>query len=166
MIACLDVDYREPGACVAAVTFHAWKDASAAGETVIYVPEVEPYVPGEFFRRELPCLMAVLQILPEMEVIVIDGYVWLDEGRSGLGAHLHEAFGKRVPVIGVAKTRYRDSAQVSEVFRGESENPLLVTAAGMPVDVAAGHVREMNGYHRIPTLLKRVDQLCRRHPMP
>lgn len=166
MIACLDVDYREAGACVAAVTFHSWTDATTTGETLLCVPEVEPYVPGEFFRRELPCLMAILESLPEMKTIVIDGYVWLDEARPGLGAHLHEALGGRVPVIGVAKTRYRDSVQVCEVFRGESEKPLLVTAAGMPVDVAAGHVREMHGNYRMPTLLKRVDQLCRRHPMP
>jgi deoxyribonuclease V len=47
------------------------------------------------------------------------------------------------------------------VLRGASTKPLLITAAGMPEAQAAEHVREMHGAFRIPTLLRRVDQLCR-----
>ena len=47
------------------------------------------------------------------------------------------------------------------VLRGGSERPLWVTAAGMDPREACARVREMHGAHRIPTLLKRVDALCR-----
>jgi deoxyribonuclease V len=48
------------------------------------------------------------------------------------------------------------------VVRGtEAKRPLYVTAAGVGVDQAAAWVRSMHGPHRLPTLLKRVDRLCR-----
>ena len=41
---------------------------------------------------------------------------------------------------------------------------LFVTAVGVDANEAADLVREMHGDHRIPTLLKRVDALCREPP--
>ena len=42
--------------------------------------------------------------------MIIDGYVWLDaHHRPGLGAILHEALTRRVPVVGVAKTMFGDA---------------------------------------------------------
>lgn len=163
MIACVDVDYREPGAVAACVVFGAWTDARPASEAVVELDRVEPYEPGRFYRRELPCLLAVLGALPQPpRTVVVDGYVWLgDEGEPGLGAHLYEALDRRAAVVGVAKTRFRDAGAAREVLRGGSRHPLYVTAAGMDANEAARHVREMHGPFRIPTLLKRVDQLCR-----
>ena len=163
MIACVDVDYREAGAVAACVLFRAWPDAEPVSEVVVRIAAVEPYEPGRFYRRELPCLLAVLEALAERpEVVVIDGYVWLgDEGEPGLGAHLHEALGRRVAVIGVAKTRFHGARTAREVHRGGSRSALYVTAAGIDPSEAADRVREMHGPFRIPTLLKRVDRLCR-----
>lgn len=48
-----------------------------------------------------------------------------------------------------------------ELRRGTSRSPLYVTAAGMDATEAARHIAEMHGPHRIPTLLKRIDRLCR-----
>ncbi len=42
----------------------------------------------------------------------------------------------------------------------ELEFPNL-TAAGISPECAAEHVRAMHGPYRIPTLLKRIDSLCR-----
>lgn len=161
MIACLDVDYQGDEASVAAVVFQDWQDGAAAFEKVIRVGDVKPYQPGEFFRRELPCLLAVLEGIPDLHLVIIDGYVWLDEGRPGLGAHLHEALQHRLPVIGVAKTSYKGSQQAALAWRGDSQRPLYITAAGLPNAEAAAHVQTMHGPYRIPTLLKRADQLCR-----
>jgi deoxyribonuclease V len=163
MIACVDVDYRDPGAVAACVLLRDWADAEPCGEHVEKIAAVEPYEPGEFFRRELPCLRAVLgRTAAPVDVVVIDGYVWLDAAatRPGLGAHLFEALGRRTPVVGVAKTQFAGAAGVA-VFRGGSRRPLIVTAAGMEPGAAARHFEAMHGAHRIPTLLKRVDQLCR-----
>jgi deoxyribonuclease V len=162
MLACLDVAYRGMVACAAAVTFRDWADGTAAGESVVLVQGAQPYEPGEFFRRELPCLLAVLRTLPPLEAVLIDGYVWDGAGRPGLGAHLFHALDTKVPVIGVAKSKFQGAGRAWEVFRGRSKRPLFVTAAGMPEDVAAERVRSMHGNGRIPTLLARADSLSRR----
>jgi len=162
MIACVDVDYRGVGAVAACVCFSAWSDGTAALESVVQVGDVEPYESGQFYRRELPCILAVLKSLPRLpRVVIIDGYVWLGQQQTGLGAHLYEALDEQVAVIGVAKTRFVRAEPVELVFRGRSRNPLYVTAVGMDAAEAAHHIRAMHGPHRIPTLLKLVDQLSR-----
>jgi deoxyribonuclease V len=162
MLACLDVDYRDEFAVAACLTFSDWQDSRPVRELTEVVREVEPYRPGEFFRRELPCLMQVLGRLEERpSTVLIDGYVWLGPEKAGLGAHLHQALGGLVPIVGIAKTRFAGAKPVREVARGQGSRPLFVSAIGLDVEEAAEKVRTMHGPHRLPTLLKRVDQLCR-----
>lgn len=163
MIALVDVDYRESGAVAAGLILHNWEDETPTAEWVEQIEQVESYQPGQFYRRELPCLLAVLEKSPHKpELIVVDGYVWLaDERRPGLGAYLYEALGRTTPVVGVAKTRFLSAVLAREVVRGDSVRPLYVTAVGIDAEVAAQCVRRMHGPNRLPTALKRVDQLCR-----
>ena len=81
--------------------------------------------------------------------------------RPGLGAHLYEALNREVPVIGVAKTAYVTTGPLWPVLRGKSLRPLFVGAAGMDAATAAEHIRRMHGASRTPTMLNRVDRLCR-----
>src|SRR4051794_37806928 len=116
MFACLDVNYRADGtAKAAAVLFADWGDATAHAEFSADIPTVAPYEPSQFYRRELPCLMAVLgHIAPLPALIIIDGYVWLDAAsKPGLGAYLYEALGKKIPIIGVAKTAFASATAVA-----------------------------------------------------
>jgi deoxyribonuclease V len=107
-----------------------------------YVEEtdaIEPYEPGSFFRRELPCLLSMLRLPPSLpEIVVVNGYVWLPSPlRPGLGAYLYEALGRRAPVIGIAKTAFAGAHSceaVARVFRGDSRNPLFVTAVGIELE--------------------------------
>ena len=162
MLASLDVYYHDTTATAAAVLFHDWADAIAAKEMVVRVPDVEPYEPGQFYRRELPCLLAILRTIPPVKTIIIDGYVWLDgPAKPGLGAHLYEALDEQVAVIGVAKTKFQGATEAREVTRGTSARPLFVTAVGIPLELAANAIQSMHGKHRIPTLLARADQLSR-----
>ncbi len=163
MLACVDVDYRDDRALAACVLFRDWTDAAPAGEVVRLIEHVEPYVPGEFYKRELPCLLSVLAAVAEpLDAVIVDGYVWLkDEQAPGLGAHLFEALERKVPVIGVAKTRFLSALAARPVKRGDSERPLYVTAVGIDVEEATQRVQQMHGVYRLPTLLKRVDHLCR-----
>lgn len=163
MIACLDVDYRECEALAACVLASDWSVAAAAREFTTPIRNVASYAPGEFFRRELPCLLAALQHVAEpLDAIIVDGYVWLDaHGRPGLGARLYEAIHRGTPVIGVAKSAFAGSDFALPVLRGDSQRPLWVTAVGLDPESAANGVRAMHGPFRVPTLLKRVDQLCR-----
>jgi len=168
MIACIDVDYSDEGtagttATAACVVFASWTAAAPAAEHVERLSEIAEYVPGQFYKRELPCVLAVLELVePLPDLIVIDGYVILDgEGTHGMGGYLYEALDRRIPVIGVAKNRFRSNVAAIEVFRGGSKRPLFVTALGIDPQAAADDIERMHGNHRLPTLLKRVDRLCR-----
>ncbi len=161
VFAAVDVHYLGSGGARAAAVLagDAIFSAVLAVRTVL-VPEVAPYRPGAFFLRELPPLRAVLADVRGLRLLVVDGYVDLDPGgRPGLGAHAHAAFG--VPVIGVAKTRFRMASHAVQVVRGRSARPLFVTAAGMPPAEAASLVRRMAGRFRLPDALRRVDTLAR-----
>jgi deoxyribonuclease V len=146
----VDVHYlAEGGARAAAVGAGDAGFAEVVAEWAVLVPQVLPYQPGEFYRRELPAVRAVLAGVPGLALLVVDGYVDLDpEGRPGLGAYAHAEFG--VPVIGVAKTRFRTASHAVEVRRGRSARPLFVTAAGIAVAEAATLVSRMAGSFRIP----------------
>jgi deoxyribonuclease V len=173
MILCVDVQYEDRAAVTACVGFSGWPDALSTCEVVIRSESIpEPYEPGHFYRRELPHLLAVVEPIRRahaVEAIVIDGHVWLVEGEPGLGAHLHSALrktsGGEVAIIGVAKTKYAGGVALP-VLRGQSGQPLFVTAIGWDAAGAAEVVRGMHGPHRVPTLLKRADQLARGHASP
>lgn len=162
-LAAVDAQYAEDTAAVACVTFDDWPDPFARAEYTTLLPAAEAYTPGEFWRRELPCILSVLRLLPEPPaVVLVDGYVFLDDtGRKGLGAHLFDALGGTTAVVGVAKHSFFGAVNAASVRRGQSERPLHVTAAGLALEVAEAGLRSMHGEYRIPTLLKRVDLLCR-----
>ena len=69
--------------------------------------------------------------------------IWIRTARPGLGAHAYAEFG--IPVIGVAKSRFRTATHAVPVVRGSSARALFVTAAGMPTADAANLVRRMAG---------------------
>ncbi|MGO9566813.1 MAG: endonuclease V [Desulfomonilaceae bacterium] len=163
MIAAVDVCYSETGATAGGVLFAHWASERPARELREFIELFEPYEPGSFYKRELPCLLELLgSVKDRVETVIVDGYVWLGpETRRGLGAHLYRALDEKVPVIGVAKSMFRGATNAQAVLRGRSKRPLYVTAAGMDPVVAAKLVKGMHGPHRIPTLLKRADELCR-----
>jgi len=159
-----DVRYDEHArtGLAAAVGFGAWTDAAPTREWTVEVPDIADYVPGSFYERELPCLLALLEpVRDELDAVIVDGHVWLGPGRPGLGHHLYEALVPRIPVIGVAKSRFH-GGYATEVLRPGTTRPLYVTAVGADPADAAERVRAMHGDFRLPTLLKRVDSLTRR----
>jgi deoxyribonuclease V len=166
LCAAVDVHYpKAGGARAAAVLATDAVFAHVLAEYTATVSQVRPYQPGQFYLRELPPLRAVLRDLSGLGLLVVDGYADLDPaGRPGLGAHTHAEFG--IPVIGVAKSRFRTATHAVPVMRGSSARPLFVTAAGMPSADAAVLVRHMTGRHRLPDALRRADALARACPPP
>ena len=164
LFAAADVYYPGAGGARAAAVLAA--DATFAhvlAERTAVLPQALPYRPGQFYLRELPPLRAVLDDLSGLGLLVVDGYADLDpDGRPGLGAHAYAEFG--IPVIGVAKSRYRTATHAVPVLRGSSARPLFVTSAGMPRADAADLVRRMTGRHRLPDALRRADTLARAGP--
>lgn len=96
----VDVHYSPGTTVTGGVVFGDWYDSRAAAVYRSLCREPEAYVPGRFFRRELPCILHFLgehALTPEM--IVVDGFVYLDGERvPGLGKHLFDALGHRIPL--------------------------------------------------------------------
>ena len=163
MIACVDTHYTDATSHTAVLLFERWADEVALEEYVHKQQQkAAEYVPGEFFLRELPCILnAIKSVKTDIETIVVDGYVQLGEDRAGLGQKLFEVLNEKIAVIGVAKNEFRGTANARQVFRGKSARPLFITAAGIILDDAARSIANMHGCNRIPTLLKRVDYLSR-----
>ncbi|MDJ0783869.1 MAG: endonuclease V [Desulfosarcinaceae bacterium] len=165
MRAALDVHYRTDGlASAAAVCFQHWNDPVPAQVMVRLMPTPADYRPGAFYRRELPCLLALIREMDSPpDLLLIDGYVTLGP-RAGLGRHLYRALDAVLPVIGVAKSPYPGAVGIA-VHRGSSRRPLYVTAAGISLLTACGALRRMHGDHRTPTLLRMADRLSKRGPV-
>ncbi|WP_408733616.1 endonuclease V [Neptunitalea lumnitzerae] len=165
MILVFDTYYYNDNAKTICLSFEDWNKEDCFNVYSETISGIEEYVSGEFYKRELPCILSLIsQIdLDKVHVIIIDGFVYLnDNNKYGLGAYLYDALNKEIPVIGVAK---RDFASINKnrevVFRGISQNPLFITSVGIDLKTASERIKEMNGEFRIPTLLKEVDRLTR-----
>jgi len=166
MIYCFDTFYHEDFANTAVVGIENWGDASPSFELTDIVTEINDYESGAFYKRELPCLLSIINKIPldpQHDILLIDGYVVLsDEGKLGLGGYLFNALDGKLPVIGVAKNDFVGLEKLKKVVhRGGSKKALFVTSMGFDVQKASELVISMHGEFRLPTILKLVDQKCR-----
>ncbi|MEO0732334.1 MAG: endonuclease V [Bacteroidota bacterium] len=160
MLLAFDAHYHDTHSLLAAASFYDWTDPVPLAMHTWRFGPAAAYEPGQFYRRELPLILQALEDFPlaEIEAIVVDGYVYLDaNGRLGLGGHLYHELQQAAPVIGVAKSYFRDT-NAEAVLRGKSTKPLYVTSYGIPQKVSANHVRNMAGAFRMPDILGRVDR--------
>lgn len=164
-ILAVDVQYNgDVSAQVAGIVFADWPDTKTVESMSFTKHGIEPYVPGEFYKRELPCIMDLLaRLQTQPDIIIVDGYVDCGVDHHGLGRHLFDALGGRVPIIGVAKTSFLGAPHVEVVHGHTSVKPMYVTTAGIDIDVAVDGIKRMAGSYRIPDLLKSVDGLARGH---
>ncbi|QSR25440.1 hypothetical protein CFH99_07350 [Nocardioides aromaticivorans] len=166
-VGAVDVHYDDDGGARAALIVCDDSTCSTVTfEHVVRIARTLPYESGALYKRELPCIQAVLTSAPPVDLLLVDGYATLDpKGRPGLGAHAARAFG--IPVIGVAKTSFRSATHAIEVIRGAATRPLYVTTAGgVPLDKAARLVAAVAGSHRLPDALARADRLARGREEP
>ena len=156
------------------ILFNNWEDQKPIETTVIRETgvEISPYISGKFFQRELPPIKDLIKKLGDkifnIDTFIIDGYVNLKgydgEIWNGLGAELFKElayFGiKNYSVIGVAKTRFGLCSDIcSLLYRGESTNPLWISALGViTTEKAADCISNMYGNFKIPELLKLLDK--------
>ncbi len=162
VVGAADVHYDDRGAAKAAlVVCNELTFSVATSEHIADISPTEPYESGALFKRELPGILAVLDLGPHLDLLVVDGYATLDpEGRPGLGARASEEL--RIPVVGIAKTRFLPATHAMEVLRGKATRPLYVTSAGgLEIAEAARIVIEMAGPNRIPDAPARADRLAR-----
>jgi len=162
LILAVDVQYKANVGYVAGVSFNDWTDDVPANVYASIVDDVGDYVSGQFYKRELPCILGLLKEHQlEPDTIVVDGYVFLDgDTRPGLGKYLYDAL-TETQVIGVAKKPFSEIKTMHEILRGKSNNPLYVTSVGQEFPIAKSHIESMYGEFRIPALLKLADKQCR-----
>ncbi|MEG0926656.1 endonuclease V [Chryseobacterium sp.] len=165
MIYAFDTYYYEDYANTVCIAFDDWTSEREI-ETFTEQTDINSgYESGAFYKRELPCILSLLNkiVLKDGDVIIVDGYVTLDDhGKIGLGGHLYDVLKEKFAVVGIAKNEFTTpDSQRRNVFRGESKTPLFITAKGIDVDQVKRHVEQMHGAYRMPTLLKKLDQLSR-----
>ncbi len=163
MIFAIDVNYVEDKALVAGILFEHWQSSETICQITTKIANISEYKPGQFYKRELPCILEILAQLESLpEIIIVDGYVELgSEQKPGLGKHLYDAIDGKSIIIGVAKNRFEDTPAEAEVFRGGSQRPLYVTAIGISQADAKSAIASMYGKYRIPDLFKMVDKLSK-----
>jgi len=91
-----------------------------------------------------------------MAMFFLDGI-----NKVGLGKRLYDCLDGNVKVIGVAKNAFMGITTDFELYRGESKKPLYITCIGEDLAKAKECISMMHGFYRMPTLLRRADQLCR-----
>lgn len=166
MILAIDVHYRIEEAKAVGILFN-WDSIFPIKVVNLTVKDIKAYVPGEFYRRELPCLIEIINNIDtnNIEAIIVDGHIFIDnELNFGLGGKLWQALNEKIPVIGVAKTSFfQNKETVVEIYRGKSDKPLYVSSIGIDVNFAASKVKGMAGEFRIPSLLKELDVLTKKN---
>ena len=70
----VDVQYHEnQSATAAGILFREWETDQIAETLVKQIPEVAEYEPGSFYKRELPCVMALLKDVAEVVDLDLNG---------------------------------------------------------------------------------------------
>lgn len=165
-IACFDVYYKKDQAKACCIVFETDPTEKTLSTYCQVIESVSGYISGEFYRRELPCILKVYKMIKEdIDLIIIDGFVTLGNSKKGLGAYLFESLDKKLPVIGVAKTYFRGCENYVEIYRGKSGKPLYISSIGIDLNYSAKFIKNLNGIYRIPDILKKVDQLSRENTL-
>ncbi|VWB41731.1 endonuclease V [Burkholderia lata] len=163
MILIVDVSYSDDSALAAGMVIESWESNVVVESLTVKVDSRASYIPGKFYLRELPCIVELLKhVEHSLECIVVDGYVTLGADECpGLGMRLWQHLDGKVPVVGVAKTKFLGTPKNAEILRGGSSKPLFVTAAGIDLELAKSNIVKMIGKFRIPDLIKATDRLSR-----
>lgn len=166
-MACFDVYYYRNYAKACCLVFEVEPRERILSRYSVAVKPVQDYIPGKFYRRELPCILKVYERVHEdLSLALVDGFVFLESNKKGLGGYLFEALHRRIPVIGVAKTFFKGCRNYSAVYRGESRKPLFVSSVGVDLQYAAALIKNLEGGGRLPRILKEVDRLTRLAGVP
>lgn len=166
MTLAVDVHYKETYAKTVGVLFN-WEDETPKEIITTIVKEVAKYESGQFYKRELPCILQLLEKidLKNVDSLIVDGHIYVNNDKTfGLGGHLYHALSEKIPIIGVAKKSFVNTNKVSfPIYRGESIVPLYISAIGYEVEKAIQNIINMKGNYRIPTILQVLDTETKKH---
>ena len=161
--------YSDTDCYTVGVIFEDWKQESPSHIISCHTSEFASYIPGEFYKREMPGIQNLLGMidLGEYDTIILDSYILLDEGDKvvpGLGMHLAEELPDHINLIGVAKSLFGECQRISvAVLRGQAKKPLWIQGYGLSDQEAANLISQMSGKCRIPNLLKILDKETKKY---
>ncbi len=72
--------YSDTEAKTVGVIFNNWEDTEPSQILETWTYDFGPYIPGEFYKRELPCMLDLLKKVPDLkdyDAIIIDGLAHL-----------------------------------------------------------------------------------------
>ncbi|WP_430905849.1 endonuclease V [Maribacter sp. 2-571] len=165
MILVFDSYYFDQHAKTVGIGFDSWTDEKPVKVFSEIRTGIPAYEPGAFYKRELPCIVSLLEKidLSDIDLIIVDSFVVLDDnGTLGLGGHLFEKLDQKIPVIGVAKSSFHlNKKRTKALLRGKSKKPLYISSAGIALDRAYEHIKAMHGKYRMPTLLQILDGMTK-----
>jgi deoxyinosine 3'endonuclease (endonuclease V) len=169
----IDSYYQDESICkTVGVIFNSWTDTEPEKEIECLTSNFEPYIPGEFYKRELPGILELLKQvnLEEFDTIIVDSFLELIDKESntrkpGLGLHLADNLAKTgqlhkgLNIIGVAKSKFGKTGKISTaIYRGESKKPLWIQSLNKSNLDAGELIKNMAGPYRLPALLKILDK--------
>lgn len=167
MILAIDVYYTDSGYKTCGVLFEKFDSKEPIKVLTLKSHKpVQEYIPGQFYKRELPCIIEFLKFYKiHPDYLIIDGYINLlfDNGSitRGIGAYvkvtLENMHGyEHTKIIGIAKSSFARNDEISiKVCRGRSKNPLYVQSQDN--SITSQVVENMYGQYRIPEMLKIMD---------
>ena len=88
MILAFDTYYFDNKAKTVCISIGNWADEENYKVDIETIENDEEYKSGEFYKRELPCILSLLRKIKieNIEAIIVDGYVYLDDNKKlGLG---------------------------------------------------------------------------------
>lgn len=142
------------------------RDHEPIDKISVIINNFDSYIPGEFYKRELPGIIKLLENinLNNFDTIILDSHVWLwnekespDKPKPGLGAYLYKRIRRKDLNIVGAKSYYCDNNLHSSLcFRGNSKNPLYVDSINLKENYSE-IIKHMYGNYRIPYLIKLAD---------
>ena len=152
------------------VIFKEWTDREPEKIVSCHTKNFSPYIPGQFYKRELPGILELLsQVkLEEYDAIILDSYIDLVDKETGeiiegLGRHLinslieNKKLHPGLNIIGVAKSKFGKTGKISEaVLRGKSKKPLWIQSLRSVKEVR-NNIQGMFGENRLPSMLKTLD---------
>ena len=152
--------YSDTNCYTVGLVFSHWNSKKPDYILESTVSEFAPYIPGQFYKRELPGVLSIIRQvnLREFDTIILDGFTRLLDNSLNIIPGLS--------IIGVAKSMFCKSDSVSlPLYRGQAKTPLWISvSSGSEIDLmtARDYIKSMYGDSKLPDMLKLLDKHTKR----
>lgn len=161
-ILALDVAYKGSQYKGVGIVFSEWTQGEPSEVIEIKGRNNAPYIPGEFWKKEVPILKELCKNLDQIKTIIVDGFLEvLDDRTEELNSSFYEHLMKELKgwkgqVIGIAKSDFGETGKKGYALRWERGGKPLWIQWKNGKDPTK-NLKEMKGDKRLPDLLQFLD---------